>query len=72
MKRGTSKGSRTKAINAMCKMCIYDPIEPGTWRKQVEDCTRGPISTIPCPLWNFRPTSSYSSEENEEEVVEQS
>jgi hypothetical protein len=43
--------SRTKAINDMCKMCIYDPKTPGTWREQVEACT----SVKSCPLWAYRP-----------------
>ncbi|GEM_PF-4515505 len=45
--------SRQKAINLMCKDCIYDDHEHGTWRQQVEDCP----SRRSCPLWNFRPTS---------------
>lgn len=61
--------SRAKAINDKCKDCIYDSLSPGTWRKQVEDCTASPESKHPCPLWELRPTSSYSSEENEEEIV---
>jgi hypothetical protein len=31
--------SRTAAINAKCKDCIYDRRAPGTWRQQVEACT---------------------------------
>ena len=45
--------SRTKAINDMCKMCIYDHKSPGTWREQVEACT----SVNSCPLWQYRPVS---------------
>jgi hypothetical protein len=45
--------SRTKAINDMCKMCIYDHKAPGTWREQVEACT----SVNSCPLWPYRPVS---------------
>lgn len=39
------KKSYKSAVVAMCKGCIYDPHAPGTWRKQVEDCT-----TKDCPL----------------------
>jgi len=45
--------SRTKAINDMCKMCIYDPKSEGGWRFQVEACT----SINSCPLWPYRPVT---------------
>jgi hypothetical protein len=41
-----------KAINDMCKDCIYDSVEEGTWLKQVENCE---IDT--CPLWRVRPVT---------------
>ena len=45
--------TRSQAINAMCKQCIFDPIGgPGTWRQQVEACP-----STQCPLWRFRPVS---------------
>lgn len=44
--------SLRKAINAMCKDCIYDPIGgTGTWRKQVLECT-----SYKCALHPYRPT----------------
>ena len=43
------------AIDSMCRDCIFDPVMPGTWRKQVEDCT---ISG--CPLYPVRTVSGYS------------
>lgn len=43
--------SRVQAINAMCKQCVYDPLERGTWRAQVAAC-HGERS---CPLYAFRP-----------------
>lgn len=46
--------SRTKAINAKCKDCIYDPAVGGTWREQVELCT----SEKTCALWPYRPKTS--------------
>ena len=48
------KRSMRKAINEMCKACIYDPVGGGgTWRQQVEACTaKG------CPLYDYRPTSA--------------
>lgn len=50
--------SMRKAINDMCKSCIYDPTEPGTWRKQVQDCQ---ISG--CALYAYRPKSGYGGKE---------
>ena len=41
-------------INAKCCECIYDPYQPGTWRKQVELCT-----APTCPLFDVRPMSAY-------------
>jgi hypothetical protein len=49
----TKRPSMRKAINEMCKACIYDPIGGrGTWRQQTEACP-----TISCPLWPLRPIS---------------
>jgi len=39
-------------IDAKCCDCIYDPYQPGTWRKQVEKCT-----SPACPLFDVRPVS---------------
>ena len=45
------KVSLRRAINSMCKNCIYDPIGgPGTWRQQVKACT-----SKTCPLYPCRP-----------------
>lgn len=45
--------SRAKAIAAKCKDCIYDPMDAGTWRQQVEACT-----SQDCALWPVRPLSA--------------
>lgn len=45
-------GLRTQ-VNLMCKGCIYDKHDAGTWRDQVEKCG---IET--CPLWNVRPLTT--------------
>jgi len=57
------KPGRAAAINAMCCMCIYDPISVGcgSWRKQVEDCT-----SKTCPLYKFRPCTTGGKHEDEE------
>jgi hypothetical protein len=44
--------SRKEAIDNHCKECIYDPLESGTWREQVEHCTMKQ-----CSLYEFRPRS---------------
>ena len=44
--------TRQKAIEVKCKDCIYDPLDDGTWRQQVERC-----ELTDCALWNYRPKS---------------
>ena len=41
--------TRQQAIEAKCKDCIYDELDHGTWRQQVERC-----EIIDCALWKFR------------------
>ena len=48
----TAPMTRQKAIEAKCKECIYDPLDDGTWRQQVERC-----EITDCALWNYRPKS---------------
>jgi hypothetical protein len=43
--------SMRKAINAMCRDCVYDPMSgDGNWRQRVERCT-----SPECPLYELRP-----------------
>lgn len=42
--------SLRKAINDKCRDCAYDPLDDGTWLKQVEGCL-----IIDCPLYPARP-----------------
>ena len=44
--------TRQQAIEAKCKDCIYDPLDYGTWRQQVERC-----ELTNCSLWPYRPKS---------------
>lgn len=44
--------SLRRAINDKCKDCLYDPLQSGTWREQIEACTSGN-----CPLFPVRPLS---------------
>ena len=44
--------SLRKAINAMCKSCVYDIKASGTWRQQVLLC-----SVKKCDLYEVRPTT---------------
>jgi hypothetical protein len=55
-KKNTTKTrpSLRKAVNDMCKTCIYDPNAGGTWLQQVTACTAGEKG---CPLFVVRPTS---------------
>ena len=64
-KNGKKTGLRA-AVNKHCRSCIYDELEPGTWRKQVEQCT---VKT--CDLFPFRPHSykKYSVTNNEEIII---
>ena len=43
------RGLRGK-IRAFCCHCIYDPLQRGSWLKQVENCT-----SWHCPLYSVRP-----------------
>lgn len=42
--------SLREAVNAKCRDCIYDELEPGRWRQQVAACTM-----VHCPLYALRP-----------------
>lgn len=44
--------SRTQAINAACRSCIYDSDARGAWREQVAAC-----ESSNCPLHPVRPVS---------------
>ena len=54
------KPSRKQAINAMCKDCIYDPTNGGTWLEQVTACT-----STECPLYQLRPCKRESNKRSE-------
>ena len=47
--------SRAQAIEAHCKWCIYDELDHGTWREQVENC-----NMHDCALHPFRPLTVKS------------
>lgn len=51
-----SKGLRSR-VDSNCVNCIYDELEPGTWRQQVEGCT---VSY--CSLWAVRAKSRSAAE----------
>ena len=51
--------SMRKAINEMCKWCIYDDKSGlGTWRQQVGGCT-----STECPLYLLRPLPDAKKEQ---------
>ena len=45
--------SLRKAIDAMCKQCVYDPLAGGSWRRQTSEC-----EVVDCALWEYRPLDS--------------
>jgi hypothetical protein len=44
--------TRQKAIEEKCRECIYDELDEGTWRMQVEQC-----QLTDCALYQYRPQS---------------
>lgn len=55
------KRSMRRAINEMCKNCVYDPKSGlGTWRQQTEACT-----ITRCPLWDYRPLADKRDRKGE-------
>ena len=60
---GAPKPSLRKAINGMCKACIYDPQNGnGTWRQQIDACT-----SFDCPLYVVRPKSLKRKESEKDD-----
>ena len=55
MARTPDRLSLRGAIDAKCRDCIYDELEPGSWRRQVAACT-----VTACPLHPVRPIT-YST-----------
>lgn len=49
----TKTRSLRSAIDAKCKDCIYDDLERGRWREQVDACT-----VTECPLHAVRTRST--------------
>ena len=56
--------SLRKAINGMCKQCIYDPFDKGSWRQQVERCTDGN-----CALFCVRPLPTTTPKGRSKKLV---
>lgn len=46
----SERPSLRAAIDAHCKQCTFDELEPGRWRQQVEAC-----GVMRCPLYAVRP-----------------
>ena len=60
-----TKISAQKAIHNYCKGCIYDPLDKGTWRDQVERCT-----ITHCELFEHRPRSTAYKREQRERYLQ--
>lgn len=58
MRQEVLKSDLQQAINAHCKGCIYDSLQPGTWRQQVENCT-----VTKCELYTYRPITEKTTSE---------
>ena len=58
IRKHTNKVGLRGKIDAKCIECIYDPYEPGTWRKQVEECT-----SPSCPLYPVRAKSEAKKQQ---------
>jgi len=48
-KHKNKAGFKSKII-AKCIECLYDPVQKGSWRQQVQSCT-----SPKCPLFAVRP-----------------
>ena len=64
-RRKPKKLSLRAAINGKCKDCIYDPLCPGTWRRQVEEC-----ESRDCSLWPVRPVTTGGKRNDSPSVCE--
>lgn len=62
------KQTRSGAIKAMCAHCMGCTIEATEqgFRSSIRDCSSGPTSAAPCPLWKFRPFRSKDDSEDAE------
>ena len=60
-----NKTSLRRAVNMMCRDCIYDPTPGnGSCLAQTDACT-----CRRCPLWNFRPRRKSSVEGQETPIT---
>ena len=48
------KDTPRSAIDAYCEKCMGGPDGEGH-RQDIRDCSCGPNSSLPCPLWAWRP-----------------
>ena len=53
--QSAEKSTRKLAIDAFCFQCMGGHDDPTGVRGMVKDCTCGPESTLPCPLFDWRP-----------------
>ena len=57
--RQLSKPGLRGAVSVKCIDCIYDPLDKGTWRDQVDQCT-----SHACPLYQYRPQRKEATPEH--------
>jgi len=58
--RAWSGKSRTAGIKAKCLECV------GSVRGYITNCTAGPKSAAPCPLWLYRPYQKDDDDDADE------
>ena len=64
IERWRDKDTRKTAIDAMCYICMGGP-EGSGMRTDIAECTSGPDSQAPCPLWSWRPYKGKGDVEEE-------
>lgn len=57
-------GGLRSRVNAYCAYCIYDHLAPGSWRRQVSECT-----DINCPFHDVRPRAKKSGDQHESREI---
>ncbi len=57
IKKMVRKAGLRGKVDAKCCDCSYDPLDSGSWRKQVEQC-----AIVDCPLHSIRPLTSLTRE----------
>jgi hypothetical protein len=64
LERWQEKDTRASAIRAMCWRCMGGTLDYGGGvRAEIRNCSSGPKSRVPCPLWAWRPYQAVKNVE---------